>query len=89
MPEGNGTYTGADVPPATKVDVSGDPPRLKSKWPVTRDLAGSVNPCRLEGEVADLVVLGTVPPQLDGVFYRVMCDPFVPPHPGNVPIDGE
>jgi carotenoid cleavage dioxygenase-like enzyme len=89
MPEGNGTYTGADVPPATKVDVSGDPPSLKSKWPVARDLAGSVNPCRLEGEVADLVVLGTVPPQLDGVFYRVMCDPFVPPHPGNVPIDGD
>ena len=62
---------------------------LKSKWPVARDLAGSAKPCRLEGEVGDLVVLGNVPPDLDGVFYRIMCDPFVPPHPGNVPIDGD
>lgn len=28
---------------------------LKSKWPTALDLAGSNLPCRLEGEVADLV----------------------------------
>lgn len=28
---------------------------LKSKWPVALDLAGSSLPCRLEGEVEDLV----------------------------------
>lgn len=28
---------------------------LKSKWPVALDLAGSNLPCRLEGEVEDLV----------------------------------
>lgn len=44
---------------------------LTSKWPDTYDLRGSNLPCRLEGEVADLVVLGTVPPEIDGTFYRV------------------
>lgn len=62
---------------------------LTSKWPVAFDLAGSGSPCRLEGEVADLVVLGEIPSAIDGTFYRVMCDPFVPPHPDNVPIDGD
>ncbi|KAF7554811.1 hypothetical protein G7Z17_g2664 [Cylindrodendrum hubeiense] len=62
---------------------------LTSKWPLAFDLAGSGLPCRLEGEVADLVVLGEIPPAIDGTFYRVMCDPFVPPDPNNVPIDGD
>ncbi|KAH6887112.1 lignostilbene dioxygenase [Thelonectria olida] len=62
---------------------------LTSKWPVALDLAGSSTPCRLEGEVADLVVLGEIPPAIDGTFYRVMCDPFVPPDSNNVPIDGD
>lgn len=44
---------------------------LTSKWPDTYDLRGSNLPCRLEGEVADLVVLGTIPPEIDGTFYRV------------------
>ncbi|EKG11098.1 Carotenoid oxygenase [Macrophomina phaseolina MS6] len=62
---------------------------LASKWPLALDLAGSNQPCRLEGSIADLPVLGTLPPEIDGTFYRVMCDPFVPPHPSNVPIDGD
>ena len=35
------------------------------------------------------VVLGKIPKEIDGCFYRVMVDPFVPPHPDNVPIDGD
>ena len=62
---------------------------MKSKWPAALDLAGGGTPCRLEGEVADLVVLGSIPKRLEGNFYRVMVDPFVPPHPQNVPIDGD
>ncbi|KAH9826838.1 lignostilbene alpha,beta-dioxygenase I [Teratosphaeria destructans] len=62
---------------------------LPSKWPITHDLAGGDEPCRLEGEVADLVVQGTIPPELNGTFYRVMTDPFVPPHPHNIPLDGD
>ncbi|KAL0941465.1 isoeugenol monooxygenase [Colletotrichum truncatum] len=62
---------------------------LKTKWPEAYDLAGSNLPCRLEGEIGDLVVLGEIPKEIDGTFYRVMTDPFVPPHPGNVPLDGD
>lgn len=62
---------------------------LKSKWPNSEDLYGSNLPCRVQGEVADLVVLGDIPPEIDGTFYRVTVDPFVPPHPGNVPLDGD
>ena len=62
---------------------------LTSKWPVSLDLAGSNLPCRLEGEIADLVVLGELPVEISGTFYRVMVDPFVPPDERNVPIDGD
>ncbi|KAF2183452.1 carotenoid oxygenase [Zopfia rhizophila CBS 207.26] len=62
---------------------------LKSKWPIALDLGGNNNPCRLEGEVGDLVVIGETPPQICGTFYRITADPFVPPHPGNVPLDGD
>ncbi|KAF2223278.1 isoeugenol monooxygenase [Elsinoe ampelina] len=62
---------------------------LTSKWPVTADLAGSTLPCRLEGEIADLVVLGEIPVEIRGTFYRVMVDPALPPVPGNVPLDGD
>ncbi|KAM5343269.1 hypothetical protein ACJ41O_014235 [Fusarium nematophilum] len=62
---------------------------LKAKWPLALDLAGSNLPCRIEGEVGDLVVLGEIPSAIDGTFYRVMSDPFVPPDPNNVPIDGD
>lgn len=62
---------------------------LFSKWPIVLDLAGSNLPCRLEGEIADLVVLGEIPKEISGTFYRVMVDPFVPPDERNVPIDGD
>ncbi|KAK7548078.1 carotenoid oxygenase [Phyllosticta citricarpa] len=62
---------------------------LTSKWPVALDLTGSNLPCRLEGEIGDLVVMGEIPKEISGTFYRVMCDPFVPPHPDNVPLDGD
>ncbi|UQC74980.1 isoeugenol monooxygenase [Colletotrichum lupini] len=62
---------------------------LATKWPEAYDLAGSNLPCRLEGEIGDLVVLGEIPKEIDGTFYRVMTDPFVPPHPNNVPLDGD
>ena len=52
------------------------------------DLDGSAAPYRLEGEIGDLLVFDPVPIEIDGTFYRVMCDSFVPPDP-NVLIDGD
>ena len=84
-----------DVPSPSKARaITGTPGAdslhgLSSKWPIANDIAGSSLPCRLEGEIGDLVVLGDIPSEIDGTFYRVMCDPFVPPDPGNVPLDGD
>lgn len=80
---------GSDDPQESSTFVSKSTPQFKSKWPQALDLQGSNLPCRLEGEVADLVVLGEIPREIDGTFYRVMTDPFMPPHPGNVPLDGD
>lgn len=46
-------------------------------------------PGRVEGEMADLVVLGQIPKEIDGNFYRIMIDPFYPLLPGNPPIEGD
>ncbi|GAB7355573.1 hypothetical protein MBLNU459_g6045t1 [Dothideomycetes sp. NU459] len=91
------TLLAPDVPPPAKAaplpkgaaDDEEYTHGLKSKWPIALDLAGSALPCRLEGEVGDLVVLGEIPKEIDGTFYRVMVDPYVPPHPKNAPIDGD
>jgi carotenoid cleavage dioxygenase-like enzyme len=53
------------------------------------DSAGSILPCRLKGDMQHLVVLGEIPKDICGTFYRAMCDPFVPPDPNNVPIDDD
>lgn len=62
---------------------------LAPNWPQASDLTGFDAPSRIEGEIADLVVLGTIPPEIDGTFYRMMVDPFVAPDPRNVPLDGD
>ncbi|RMZ85862.1 hypothetical protein DV737_g446, partial [Chaetothyriales sp. CBS 132003] len=88
-------FLAADVrPPSKATDLLGKRINdglygLTSKWPMAQDLAGSSLPCRFEGEIGDLIILGEIPEEIDGTFYRVMCDPFVPPDPGNVPIDGD
>lgn len=81
--------TEVSEPPKDLSGVQDDMHGLKSKWPVALDLAGSNLPFRLEGEIGDLVVLGEIPKEIEGTFYRVMVDPFVPPDPRNVPIDGD
>ncbi|KAH7397967.1 carotenoid oxygenase [Cadophora sp. MPI-SDFR-AT-0126] len=61
---------------------------LKSKWPVTFDLSGSEATGRFEGEAGDLIVYGEIPSQIDGTFYRVSPDRFMP-KADAVPIDGD
>ena len=73
-----------DVPGPSKVPVTngslgrGGDNVLNSKWPVAHDLARSTAICCLEGEIADMFVLGDIPAEIDGTFYRVICDLFVP-----------
>jgi carotenoid cleavage dioxygenase len=51
----------------------------RKSFPNQPQFSGFMKPCRFEGEVRHLEVHGTIPPELDGTFYRVMPDPQLPP----------
>jgi carotenoid cleavage dioxygenase len=44
---------------------------------------------RLEADVGDCEVVGTIPSDLNGAFYRVGPDAQYPMNPRNIPFDGE
>jgi carotenoid cleavage dioxygenase len=41
-------------------------------------------PGRVEGEMADCLVLGEIPKEIDGTFYRIIINSFYPLIPGNI-----
>ncbi|KAL2844127.1 carotenoid oxygenase [Aspergillus pseudoustus] len=51
----------------------------RSAFPDRPQFSGFMRPCRVEGEASNLEVLGQIPKEIDGVFYRVMPDPQLPP----------
>ncbi|KAJ5086749.1 hypothetical protein NUU61_008056 [Penicillium alfredii] len=61
---------------------------LPSRWSLTEDLGGYDMPIRLEGEIGDAMVRGTIPDSIDGTFYRVGSDHFTPTLPGHSPLLG-
>ncbi|KAE8317669.1 carotenoid oxygenase [Aspergillus transmontanensis] len=61
---------------------------LPSRWSLTEDLGGYDMPIRLEGEIGDVMVRGTIPDSIDGTFYRVGSDHFTPTLPGHSPLLG-
>ena len=48
-------------------------------FPDTPTFTGFNTPSRVEADVHDLPHEGTIPPELDGAFYRVQPDPQFPP----------
>ncbi|TGO56546.1 hypothetical protein BCON_0076g00240 [Botryotinia convoluta] len=66
------------APPTTShtptTQDSRNPQNLTSRWPTAIDLAGSNLPCRLEGEVANLVVLGSIRSEINGHFTNMPID---------------
>ncbi|RWQ96266.1 carotenoid oxygenase [Paecilomyces variotii] len=48
-------------------------------------LSGFMKPCRYEGEVRNLEVIGQIPKEINGTFYRVMPDPQFPSRFSNDP----
>ncbi|GKZ80023.1 hypothetical protein AnigIFM56816_004234 [Aspergillus niger] len=54
-------------------------------FPARPQFSGFMKPCRVEGETLNLEVLGDLPTDIDGVFYRVMPDPQLPPFIENDP----
>jgi carotenoid cleavage dioxygenase len=51
---------------------------------------GYAAPVRIEGHVHDLEVIGTIPPQLDGAYYRNSADHAYPPlHARDIFLNGD
>jgi carotenoid cleavage dioxygenase-like enzyme len=50
-----------------------------ANFPQTMSFTGFNTPSRIEADIADLVHEGTIPPELNGAFYRVQPDPQFPP----------
>ncbi|KAJ5930420.1 carotenoid oxygenase [Penicillium verhagenii] len=68
-----GHSTGFRVPP-TSQKFQG--------WP---QFSGFMKPCRFEGDVRNLEVIGAIPKEIHGTFFRVMPDPALPPYIDNDP----
>ncbi|WP_343666531.1 carotenoid oxygenase family protein [Paraburkholderia tropica] len=56
---------------------------MSSQFPSTPEFVGLYQPSRVEADVTDLEVEGTLPDCISGVFYQVAPDPQYPPMLGN------
>ncbi|KAK1598418.1 retinal pigment epithelial membrane protein-domain-containing protein [Colletotrichum navitas] len=65
-------------------DLLSDPPR--KPFPDRPQFSGFMKPCRFEGEVRNLEIVGSIPAELDGTFYRVMPDSQFPPFIEDDPV---
>lgn len=54
-------------------------------FPNFPQFSGFMKPSRFEGAVQNLEVQGSIPPEIDGTFYRVMPDPQFAPFIKNDP----
>lgn len=57
---------------------------MTNLFPDSREFSGPLfRPSRVEADVFDLEVEGTVPPEIEGIFYQVAPDPQFPPMLGD------
>ncbi|GES66709.1 lignostilbene dioxygenase family protein [Aspergillus terreus] len=61
--------------------------QLSSEWRPTEDVVGIEIPMRLEGEISDVMVRGTIPDCIDGTFYRTGGDLIIPAKEDHKPFD--
>lgn len=54
-----------------------------AEFPRTPAFTGFNTPSRVEADIADLAHEGSIPPDLNGAFYRVQPDPQFPPRLGD------
>lgn len=60
------------------------------RFPKNGFFLGTEAPCRFEAEVYNCTVRGTIPPEIDGTYYRVMPDaPWAPLYDDDVFINGD
>ena len=61
-----------------------------AQFPNTPSFTGFNTPSRIEADIRDLQHEGTIPPELDGAFYRVQPDPQFPPlHGDDIAFNGD
>src|SRR4051794_2390282 len=51
----------------------------RTTFPATRNFTGFARPSRVECDIFDLEIEGSLPVELDGAFYRAGPDPHLPP----------
>src|ERR1700759_3723193 len=70
-----------DLAPQVSVSnySSGKRQTIQLKFPDTDVFKGYHAPSRLEGDIIDLEIDGTVPPEINGTFYRIQPDHRYPP----------
>ncbi len=61
------------------MNLSDTPPCRGMQFPDQLIYRGYAAPVRIEGEVRDLEVLGSIPPELNGAYFRNSADPRYPP----------
>jgi hypothetical protein len=61
-------------------------PPASQKFQDLPQFSGFMKPCRFEGEVQNLEVVGIIPKEIHGTFFRVMPDPALPPYIENDPV---
>lgn len=59
---------------------------MRTHFPDRPQFSGFMKPCRVEGDISQLEVYGEIPKEIDGVFYRIMPDPQLPPFIENDPV---
>jgi carotenoid cleavage dioxygenase-like enzyme len=61
-----------------------------SAWPGSPWFTGLNAPCRIEADINDLEVVGAIPAEISGAFYRVAADHQFPPRfAHDVPFNGD
>ena len=52
---------------------------LETLWPAAMvDFSGDAEPVRIEADIHDVQVFGSIPKDINGTFYRVLPDPYQP-----------
>jgi Retinal pigment epithelial membrane protein len=61
---------------------------VAKSFPDLPQFSGFMKPSRFEGIVDNLEIIGEIPAEIDGTFYRVMPDPHFPPFVKDDPVLG-
>lgn len=68
------------------LNAQGQLPSVPRAFRDEPQFSGFMEPVRFEGEITNLEVIGEIPKELSGTFYRVMPEPHFPSFVENDPV---